>query len=120
MQRAHQGPPSAPLTTSAPVCGALTLHGPSNWAATDRAVQAIPPVNAGLQRVLSLFAVGPGVVPQRRSPCIDRGAQNVHDRAGQPVIAGRAEALGWNARIDARIEQAFGSVDVADPDHHVS
>src|SRR5580704_5437006 len=108
------------LAARAIVSGALALRERLHRRAATPAGLALALVDVEALADVTRRTVGPEVVAQRRAACADREFQHRAHRAYQARRLRTRERRGAPLRLQARAEQRFTGVDIADPDHQVA
>src|SRR5678810_1269612 len=105
------------LAVGAPVSRSLTLRELFDGFAADTAGLAVALVDVELLAEVARVAIGTDVIAQRRAADLHRHGQCGFDGARELRAFRARQRPGLAARTNARAEQRFARVDVADADH---
>src|SRR5579863_5253423 len=108
------------LAARAIISGALALRERLDCHAAAPAGSALALVDVQALAEVARGAVRPEVVTQRRAAGADRKLEHGAHRAHQARGFRARERRGAPLRLQARAEQRFARVDVADPDHEMA
>lgn len=113
------GPLSA-LTTPAVKGGALALHDAANRRIAVMAGLALTIVDEVVLLKIARLSVGTHEVAQTAAALLDGRSEHAPDGGRQSVVAGERNAFGGGVWVDAGLEQALASVDIADAHHDIA